>query len=76
MSRTFWTTDLVIKEANKYSSRKEFKANARGAFNYAYTNGLLDTVFKPLNRTRWTKELAIQASEKYTNRNRFKTGEA
>ena len=71
----FWTQETCLEEAKKYSSKKEFKQHANGAYQFAYKEGWLDdyTWFKPLTGY-WTYEACKAEAVKYQKRVEFKKG--
>jgi hypothetical protein len=71
----YWNQETCFEEAKKYSSKKEFKQHANGAYQFAYKEGWLDdyTWFKPLTGY-WTYEACKAEAAKYERRGQFKTG--
>lgn len=71
----YWNRETCYKEAAKYSSKKEFKQHANGAYQFAYKEGWLDdyTWFKPLTGF-WTYEACKAEAAKYERRGQFKAG--
>ena len=72
----YWTKERVFEESHKYSNKKEFEYNAKGAFIKAMVNGWLPemTWLKPLPLgiiSKWTREAIIEESKKYTSRTEF-----
>ena len=71
----YWNQETCLEEAKKYSSKKEFKEKANGAYQFAYKEGWLDdyTWFKPLTGY-WTYEACKAEASKYEKRSHFKAG--
>lgn len=71
----YWNQETCLEEAKKYSSKKEFKEKANGAYQFAYKEGWLDdyTWFKPLTGY-WTYEACKTEAAKYDTRGHFKIG--
>ena len=71
----YWTQETCFEEAKKYSSKKEFKQHANGAYQFAYKEGWLDdyTWFKPLTGY-WTYDACKAEAAKYERRGQFKAG--
>jgi hypothetical protein len=71
----YWNQKTCFEEAKKYSSKKEFKQHANGAYQFAYKEGWLDdyTWFKPLT-DYWTYEACKTEAAKYERRGQFKAG--
>jgi len=71
----YWNKETCLEEAKKYSSKKEFKEKANGAYQFAYKEGWLDdyTWFKPLTGY-WTYEACKTEAAKYDTRGHFKIG--
>jgi len=71
----FWNHDTCYKEAKKYKSKKEFRENANGAYQFAYNKGWLNDYIwlKPLTGY-WTYETCKAEAAKYEKRSHFKKG--
>lgn len=71
----YWNQETCYEEAKKYSSKKEFKQHANGAYQTAYAKGWLDdyTWFKQLTSI-WTYETCKAEASKYEKRSHFKKG--
>ena len=71
----YWNKETCLEEAKKYSSKKEFKEKANGAYQFANKEGWLDdyTWFKPLTGY-WTYEACKTEAAKYDTRGHFKIG--
>ncbi|MBQ7182027.1 MAG: GIY-YIG nuclease family protein [Bacteroidaceae bacterium] len=72
----YWTRSRVFEESRKYTNKKEFEANANGAFQKAMKNGWLKEMLwlKPLPLGKisiWTRERIIVESKKYKSRTEF-----
>ena len=72
----YWTKERVFEESHKYSNKKEFENNAKGAFIKAMVNDWLPemTWLKPLPLgiiSKWTREAIIEESKKYTSKTEF-----
>lgn len=72
----YWTKERVLEESHKYSNKKEFENNAKGAFIKAMVNDWLPemTWLKPLPLgiiSKWTREAIIEESKKYTSKTEF-----
>jgi hypothetical protein len=71
----FWNHDTCYKEAKKYKSKKEFRENANGAYQFAHNKGWLNDYIwlKPLTGY-WTYETCKAEAAKYEKRSHFKKG--
>lgn len=71
----FWNHDTCYEEAKKYKSKKEFRENANGAYQFAYKKGWLNDYIwlKPLTGY-WTYETCKVEAAKYEKRSHFKKG--
>lgn len=72
----YWTKERVFEESRKYSNKKEFENNAKGAFLKAMNSGWLPEMvwLKPLPLgiiSKWTREAIIEESKKYSSRTEF-----
>ena len=69
-----WTKEAIKKEAKKYKTRKEFYAKARGAYNAALKEDILNKVCSHMAKPfKWTKDKIKEEAKKYKTRNEFKT---
>ena len=71
----YWNQETCYEEAKKYSTKKDFKLHANGAYQLAYKEGWLNdyTWFKSLTGF-WTYEACKAEAAKYEKRNQFKKG--
>ena len=72
----YWTKERVFEESHKYTNKKDFENNAKGAFLKARSEEWLAemTWLKPLPLgpiSIWTREAIIEESKKYTSRTEF-----
>ena len=72
----YWTKSRVLEESRKYTNKKEFEANANGAFQKAVIEGWLKEMpwLKPLPLGKvsvWTRERIIEESKKYKSKSEF-----
>lgn len=72
----YWTKERVFEESRKYSNKKDFENNAKGAFIKAMVNGWLSEMvwLKPLPLgiiSKWTRAAIIEESKKYTSKTEF-----
>ena len=72
----YWTKERVFEESHKYTNKKDFENNAKGAFLKARSEEWLAemTWLKPLPLgpiSTWTREAIIEESKKYTSRTEF-----
>jgi len=72
----FWTKERCIGVAQKFTSKKEFRAAASDAHAAAHCNGWIDEVCEHMNPIRrpsgyWTKERIIEEARKYRTRSEF-----
>lgn len=69
-----WTYERCYDEAKKYTSRAEFKKNARTAYRHALTNNwLIDyTWFVKLWEHKWNKETCSKEAARYSTRSKFR----
>lgn len=76
MKHTQWTHPLVRAEAKKYTTRRSFKKESRGAYEYACKAGLLAKIsaHMPGNKIKWTMPLLIKCAKKYQTRGAFQKG--
>ena len=71
----YWTKELVIEEARKYTSAHEFKAGNSKAYGAACRRGWIKecTWFvKPKNAKRWNYNTCFEEAQKYTSRQEFR----
>lgn len=70
-----WTPKLLIIEAQKYHTRKEFQENSEGAYQSARTQGLLEEICSHMEaRLPWTFERVFNEAKKYNSRTDFRNG--
>ena len=71
----YWNQETCYEEAKKYSTKKEFRQHANGAYQLAFKEGWFDdyTWFKPLTGY-WTFEACKTEAAKYRRRGQFKAG--
>ena len=71
----YWNQETCYEEAKKYSTKKDFKLHANGAYQLAYKEGWLNdyTWFKSLTGF-WTYEACKAEAAKYEKRSQFKNG--
>lgn len=68
--QNYWTRERVFEESRKYTSKKDFKINGKGAYLKAYQNKWFDEmpwlIPLPLGPvSSWTRETIIEESKKY-----------
>ena len=68
-----WNEENVRKEAEKYSSRKEFAIKNSSAYNAARKLNLLDEYYQTHVSPKWTEENVRKEAKKYISRNDFQT---
>ena len=74
----YWTRERCFEEAQKYSSKQEFRTNCSSAYTIAWRNGWLAD-YTWLNKPRvapnkkWTEEATEKEARKYKTREEFKT---
>lgn len=71
---TKWTEETCREEALKYKTRKDFREQARGAFDKAQECGWLESytwLFHHKSHSDWTYESCKAEAAKYPNRNEF-----
>lgn len=75
MPKLKWTKDLIINEAKKYDSKKEFKSRNQSAYQACIKRhkGLIDELFKN-QQISWTKELITKEAKKYSTKKDFEKG--
>ncbi len=70
-----WTKGAVFEESKKYTTRREFEDNGKGAYRKALQNGWLDEMpWLKFARRPWTKEEVFEESRKYKSRFAFSQG--
>ena len=72
----YWTKELVMEEAHKYTSAGDFKKNSKFAYNAAINHGWIKecTWFKkPKNAPRWNYDTCYGEALKYTSTTEFRT---
>ncbi|MBO6254657.1 MAG: hypothetical protein J6O49_13580, partial [Bacteroidaceae bacterium] len=71
----YWTKELVIEEAHKYSSSGEFKNGSKLAYNAACRNGWIKECMwfsKPKNAKKWDYDTCLEEAHKYVTRAEFR----
>ena len=58
-------------ESKKYKTRGEFQAKSPSAYDYAYSNNLLDEMVWLKHKITWNKEKVFDESKKYKSRGEF-----
>ncbi|MEZ8773781.1 GIY-YIG nuclease family protein, partial [Vibrio sp. 10N.247.310.17] len=77
-TRTSWTKESCIREAQKYKTRSEFRKHCHTGFNAANDNGWLDHCCAHMQKANatsygyWTKENCHDEAMKYERRNEFR----
>lgn len=71
MKKTIWNLERCLLEKEKYNNDiREFRKNAKGAYNFLCKNYLLNKVFDNI-RTRWNYDLCKEEALKYNCRKDF-----
>ncbi|MCP4935047.1 MAG: GIY-YIG nuclease family protein [bacterium] len=75
----FWTEGVIVQEAQKYQSRKEFKQGSSRAYAVALDGAYLDEVCAHMQELAkpkgyWTKKRILEQAEQYGTRSAFKRG--
>ena len=71
----FWTKELIMAEARKYSSSREFKGGNKKAYNAACNRGLLKECtwfIKPKNAKKWNYDTCYEEAKKYSTQSEFR----
>lgn len=71
----YWTKELVMAEAHKYSSSGGFKQGNKLAYNAACRNGWIKECIwftKPKNAKKWNYDTCFDEAQKYTSRAEFR----
>ena len=71
----YWTKELILAEARKYSSSGDFKKENSKAYSAACNRGLLNecTWFaKPKNAKKWDYNTCLEEAKKYVSRAKFR----
>ena len=71
----YWTKELVIEEAHKYSSSGEFKKGSKLAYNAACRNGWIKECVwfeKPKNAKKWDYDTCLAEARKFVTRSEFR----
>ena len=74
MSTLKWTKDKVLKEALKFTTKREFITEASGAYAAAKRYNIVDEACEhmvTLRKTKWTLEEVSKEAKKYTTRTDF-----
>ena len=75
LPNSYWTKELIMAEARKYSNSGEFKRNNLKAYNAARNRKLIKecTWFaKPRNAKKWNYNTCYDEAQKYTSRAEFR----
>ena len=70
-----WTKELVLAEARKYSSSRDFKEGNLQAYNAAHNHGWLKDCtwfIPPKNAKKWNYETCFDEAQKYTSKPEFR----
>lgn len=72
----YWTKERVFEESRKFTNKKDFERNAKGAYLKAMTNKWLDEMpwLCPLPLgpiSKWSREAIIEESKKYKTKTEF-----
>lgn len=65
-SKVYWTFDRCYKEAQKYTSKKEFRENSSGAYQVASRKGWLNDYIWLDGKTEWTEDICLKEAQKYS----------
>lgn len=71
----YWTKELVMAEAHKYTSSHEFKEGNLKAYNAARRTGWIKECtwfIKPKNAKKWDYNTCFDEAQKYTSRQEFR----
>ena len=71
----YWTKELVMEEAHKYSCSGDFKKGSKLAYAAAHRNGWLKECVwfaKPKNAKKWNYDTCYDEAQKYTSRAEFR----
>ena len=71
----YWTKELVIEEARKYTSAHEFKEGSPKAYSAAHRHGWIKECtwfIKPKNAKKWNYNTCFEEAQKYTSRQEFR----
>ncbi len=71
-SKQIWDDESVRKEAEKYSSKKEFSRGNGGAYHYALRHHMLDDLFG--KAVHWDDESVRHEASKYETKESFRKG--
>lgn len=72
----FWTKELVLEEAKKYTTSRDFNEGNIQAYNAAKNHGWLKECtwfIKPKNAKKWNYDTCFEEAQKYTSRIEFRT---
>lgn len=72
-NRAKWNIENTLREAKKYTSRKEFETNSAGAYKWARTNKVIDLVCEHMNSNfiSWDLNLVIEIAKRYNSKSKF-----
>ena len=71
----YWTKELVLAEARKYTSTHEFKAGSPKAYSAAHRNGWISECtwfIKPKNAKKWNYDTCYAEAQKYQSTTDFR----
>jgi hypothetical protein len=71
-TRTYWSVDTALKEAQKYESRWEFQKGSGGAYRFLWKRDLLDKAFEPYEVNSWCYETVKEVASKLPDRKSLK----
>jgi hypothetical protein len=68
-----WTKSKLAEVSKNYTTRREFQVNAKGAYQSAYAQGLLDEICSHMDQIReeWTVDKLAKEAKKYNTRADF-----
>ena len=78
MKKSDWSVELVKKEAEKYTTKIDFRNNSYSAYSWAHRNNVIKDVcshMKPLLKS-WSLELVEIEALKYQYKKDFRSGYA
>ena len=71
----FWTKELVLEEAQKYSTPRDFEEGNKQAYNAARNHGWMKECtwfIKPKNAKKWDYNTCFEEAQKFTSRQDFR----
>lgn len=79
-NRIIWTESSVIQEALKYSSRRDFRQFAAGAYAFASRENILDKVCSHMTKavapTKWDEVTLKREAQKYKTTHEFRKNDS